>query len=337
MTTAVLDTGAARHPAGRPDTTRRAVGVASAALGGAAVALQSRTNGDLSIHLRDGLAAATISFGTGLLLLLIAVPATRRGRLGLAGVRAALRARTLRPWHCLGGVCGAGLVLTQSMTVAVIGVAGFTAAMVAGQSGGGLLADRLGAGSAGPQPFTLARVAGAALAVAAVLVAVADRLTSPTSLGLVLLPVLAGAGIAWQQAVNGRVRAAAGSAATAAFISFLAGTAALLPAFGIDVWIRGVPTGRLPNQPWLYLGGALGVLVITLSAAMVRHTGVLLLGLGMIAGQLLGAVVIDVVAPAGAGPTPLTLTGAGMTLLAVLIAAVGRAQPAMDRPDGSHR
>ena len=61
---------------------------------------------------------------------------------------------------------------------------------------------------------------------------------------------------------------------------------------------------------------------IGIAAAVVRFIGVLLLTLSMIAGQVIGAVAIDAVAPGGAGtPTASTLAGAALTLVAVGIAA----------------
>ena len=78
----------------------------------------------------------------------------------------------------------------------------------------------------------------------------------------------------------------------------------------------------LPTEPWLYLGGSIGVVFIAIAAAVVRYTGVLLLGLSMVAGQLVGALGIDMLAPGGSGrPNTLTLIGVALTLIAVVIAA----------------
>ena len=137
------------------------------------------------------------------------------------------------------------------------------------------------------------------------------------------LPLLAGVGIAWQQAVNGRVRAAADSALTATLVNFFVGTVTLLVAFAIDIAIRGLPSGHLPTQPWLYLGGPIGIVFIAIAAAVVRFTGVLLLGLATIAGQIVGAVLLDLVLPTAAShPGVNTLLGAALTMVAVLVAAL---------------
>ncbi|WP_431873814.1 DMT family transporter [Micromonospora marina] len=303
---------------------RRVAGVGLATASGVMVAVQSRINGELGVRLADGIAAAVVSFGVGLLILLVLVPATPGGRRGLAALRGALRTGTLRPWQCLGGVCGAFLVATQGLTIGALGVAVFTVAVVAGQSGSSLLVDRAGIGPTGRQPVTPNRLIGAMLTVLAVLLAVGDRLGDPDALALALLPLAAGVGIAWQQAVNGRVRAASGSAMTATLVNFTVGTAALLVTFAVDLAVRGRPAGAFPDEPWLYLGGPLGIVFIALAAALVRFTGVLLLGLATIAGQIVGAVLLDLVLPTAASHPGLdTLLGAALTMVAVLVAAFG--------------
>nr|WP_041799173.1 DMT family transporter [Micromonospora aurantiaca] len=305
-------------------TGRRVAGVGLATASGVMVAVQSRINGELGVRLADGIAAAVVSFGVGLLILLVLVPATPGGRRGLAALRGALRSGALRPWQCLGGVCGAFLVATQGLTIGALGVAVFTVAVVAGQSGSSLLVDRAGIGPAGRQPVTPNRLIGAVLTVLAVLLAVGDRLGDPHALALALLPLAAGVGIAWQQAVNGRVRAAAGSAMTATLVNFTVGTVALLVTFAVDLAVRGRPAGAFPDEPWLYLGGPLGIVFIALAAALVRFTGVLLLGLATIAGQIVGAVLLDLLLPTAASHPGLdTLLGAALTLVAVLVAAFG--------------
>nr|WP_239098208.1 DMT family transporter [Micromonospora qiuiae] len=303
---------------------RRAAAVGLATIGGIAVAVQSRINGELGARLGDGLAAAVVSFGLGLLVLSVLVPATRGGRRGLRALRDALTSGALRPWQCLGGACGAFLVFTQGTTVGALGVAVFTVAVVAGQSGSSLAVDRAGIGSGGRQPVTAARLGAAALTVVAVLLAVGDRLSQPAAVGLAVLPLLAGVGVAWQQAVNGRVRMLSGSTLTATLVNFTVGTVVLLAAFAASLALRGGPPGSLPSEPWLYLGGLIGVAFIAVAAAVVHLTGVLLLGLATIAGQVIGAVLLDELLPTAASrPDLTTLLGALLTLVAVTIAALG--------------
>ncbi|WP_246868877.1 DMT family transporter [Saccharopolyspora sp. ASAGF58] len=168
--------------------------------------------------------------------------------------------------------------------------------------------------------MTPARLFGAGLALVAVVIAVSTQLGSGRASWLVLLPALAGIGLGLQAAVNGRMKQAVDSTVFAAMFNFGVGMTAVALAFAVEVVLRGLPP--LPADAWLYTGGFLGTLVIGGSVALVRFTGVLVLSLGMIAGQLVGALLLDVFAPAGAGISTSTFLGVLLTLVAVGVAAM---------------
>ncbi len=298
-----------------------------AALGtGTLLAVQSRINGELADRMGDGLTAALISFSTGLLVLLVLVLALPVGRRGVRRVREALGGGQLSWWHCTGGVCGAVFVLSQGLTITSLGVAVFTVAVVTGQAASSLAVDRAGLGSDGPRPLSRNRITGAVLAVAAVMIAVSDRFEQPSLLWLAALPLLAGIGMGWQQAANGIVRARAGSALPTAMINFLVGTLALTAVLVVRLLVGGAEI-TFPGEPWLYVGGLLGTVAIGAAAALVSTTGVLLFGLGQVAGQLIGALLLDLVVPAaGDHLSTATVVGTLLTVAAVGIAALpGRA------------
>jgi bacterial/archaeal transporter family-2 protein len=291
-------------------------------VGGAFLAVQGRLNGELGHVFGDGFLAALVSFGGGFALLLLGVPTTAAGRAGLGRLRSSLREGRIRWWQCVGGACGAFFVATQGLTVAVLGVAVFTVAAVGAQAVSSLLVDRAGVGPAGRVALTWPRVAGAALAVVAVAVAVADEFGDPSALWLALLPALGGFGLGWQQAVNGLVREAARSTRVTTLVNFGTGTAVLLVVCAVDVAIRGLPTAA-PSEPWFYAGGALGVCTIGSAVLAVRRLGVLLVGLCQVAGQLVGALALDLTAPAAGGQvSAFALAGTALTLLAVVVAAL---------------
>jgi transporter family-2 protein len=290
--------------------------VLAAFIGGLGGAAQSRINGALAGHLHDGVAAALVNNTTALLMVSVAMAASPAARTALR--RALPR---LRPWECVGGVCGALYVASQGISVGALGLAAFTVAIVAGQSGGGLVVDRAGIAPGGRRPVNRARILGAVLTVGAVVLAVSGRLRAGAALGLAVLPLAAGAAQALQGAVNGRVRQAAGAVLPAVFVNAAVGTAALVVAWGVSLAVRGWPTGALPHQPWLYLGGAIGIGFIAIGVAVVRRIGVLLLGLAIVAGQLSGALALDLVAPGPAGrPGPTEILGTLLTLVAVAVA-----------------
>ncbi len=289
---------------------------------GAGVALQSRINGELGRQLGDGFTAATISFGSGLLILVVALAVAPAGRRGLRRVADSLRGHELRWWYVCGGAAGAFLVLSQGLTAAVLGVALFTVSTVAGQTVSGLILDRVGIGAGGRRPLTLARVLGAVLALVAVTWAVSAQLGGGAPVWMMALPLAAGLGVGWQQAVNGQVRLVARSALTATFINFVVGTSVLVVLTFIHWGLVGLPKA-LPTEPWLYLGGAIGCLFIAGTALLVRITGVLVLGLATIAGQLVTAVLLDALLPGSAQPVAAsTVAGTLLALVAVAVASI---------------
>lgn len=293
---------------------------------GAVVPVQSRINGELGAQLEDPVLAAAMSFGGGLVVMVVvalALPRVRRGVLRLPG---AVRRRELPPAYLLAGTIGAVLVLTQSAVVAVIGVAVFTVAVVAGQTLSGLLTDAIGfAQDVRRRPTTL-RLAGAGLVLVAVVLAASSSFTGEQPwqelLLPALLPLVAGLLTGFQHAANARVGAVGGSPLTATVMNFVAGSAALVVA--VLVRGHGLPA-ELPGEWWLYTGGLYGIVFIAGSAAIVPRTGVLVLGLGSIAGQLIGSLALDVFAPvAGASVSPTTVAGTLLALVAISLTSLPR-------------
>jgi bacterial/archaeal transporter family-2 protein len=291
---------------------------------GIGLAGQARLNGELGARLGDGVGATLASTTVGLVLLLAVIPVLPVGRRGLRLVHTAVRAKELRWWQLLGGVAGAGFVASQGTTISSLGVAAFTVAAVGGTAVGSLAADRFGLGPSGRHPVTPARMGGGAACVVAV--AVAGR-GSPGGHGasvLVLLPLVAGAAVAVQSALNGRVGAVAGSPWPATLVNFVVATLTLTIALTVRLVFRGSPAGRLPAEPLLYLAGLIGIGVIVVATLAVRHIGVLVFGLASVAGQLLGAVLLDVLTP-GPRPAPTTYAGAAITFAALALASRRRA------------
>ncbi|WP_256728847.1 DMT family transporter [Microbacterium oleivorans] len=298
-----------------------AAAVAGAVLVGVLTAVQARINGALGAAVGDGLVAAVISFGSGLILIVAITVAVPSGRAGLRRLRDGI-GRGIPAWMLLGGLAGAVTVATQGLTVASIGVALFTVGLVAGQTSGGLALDRVGYGPAGVVAVTPPRLVGGLLAVAGVVLCALGPRGEPAAWWMLVLPLVAGAGIAWQQATNGRLRQAIGSPLAATVVNFTGGTVILGLAAAVSMVINGTPAA-MPSEPWMYLGGATGVVYIVMSAALVRRTGVLLLGLGSVVGLLCASIVLDVIAPAPAGPTLIAAAGAAVVaLIGVVIAVV---------------
>lgn len=305
---------------------------------GALTALQSRVNGELASVTQSGLQAAIVSFGTGWVLLTVILIASPRVRRGLGSVREALRSGALRWWQVVGGLLGGFFVAVQSATVPLIGVAVFTVAVVAGQVSNSIVVDRLGLGPAGRQAVTPTRIVSAVLAVTAVAVAVSDRLVGGVegSTLAVAAALIAGLAIAVQQAINGRVGAAARNAWTAAWVNFTLGTLMLGAALGIAWGLTEYDPGALPPGPWwLYVGGTIGVLFIAAAAWVVQRLGVLLFALLTITGQLTGALLLDWFAPADGVTFHATLiVGVLLAGVAVAVGSMSSWAPRLRRSTG---
>lgn len=303
---------------------------------GMAIPAQGRVNAALTTEIGDPVLAATISFSVGTLIMMLVSFGTARGRRGLKRVAPAVRDGRIRWWYFLAGCAGGYFVLTQTLTIGLIGVAVFTVAVVTGQTVGGLLWDRIGLGPAGAMRLNAFRVGGAVLTVLAVLWAVSPQLTAEGHgaawLALVLLPLSAGFVQSGQQAINGRHSAAYGGPAPGTLFNFLAGTLFLLLIWAVKALLTGVDPALSPTW-WHYLGGPLGIIFIALGALLVTQVGVLIAAMGMIAGQLLGSLLLDVLLPTpGSLVTTATVLGTVLTLLAVILASLpdimrGRPKP----------
>jgi transporter family-2 protein len=112
----------------------------------------------------------------------------------------------------------------------------------------------------------------------------------------------------------------------AALVNFTVGLIALVVVMVVSLTVGGHDWAVPPSvvhHGWLYLGGPLGVVFVVSAAWSVRALGVLLFSLVVIAGQLIGAVALDVVAPTpGSQVTAGVLIGVGLTAAAVGLAAL---------------
>ncbi|GAB3249087.1 DMT family transporter [Arthrobacter pigmenti] len=305
-------------------------------LGGAMLPLQGRINGALAIRIDDTITASLVSFYTGLLVMLLITLILPRGRAGFRQIVPTLRERRVPRWYLLAGISGGYFVLMQAGTISVLGVAVFTVAVVAGQSLSSLLVDRIGIGPGGRRRITFPRLGGAVLTLTSVVVALSPRFgagsDSAALILLVLLPLLAGLFSSAQHAMNGSAAVAYGTPITATTLNFMLGAAVLTIIWVGRLWIFG-GTLTLPDEWWYYLGGPLGTIFVGMTTLLVRTMGILLASLGMIAGQLLGSLALDIFVPtAGTVIAPATVVGTLLTLGAVVFATLPWRRPVHIRP-----
>ncbi|MGA8112642.1 MAG: DMT family transporter [Actinocatenispora sp.] len=298
------------------------VALAVAVVGGVGSAVQGVVNGGLAERVGTPVVAALISNGVGTTLLLL-------GACTFPSVRAGLRrlpGSGLRWWQYLGGVCGALFVAGSALTVPILGVALVTVVLVCGTSLGGILTDRIGLGPTGRLPVTPVRLISALAAVAAVGIAQLGRPVGQVALGLVVFVLVLGLGLSVQSALNGRLMQTARNVGSASLVNALVGTTVLVVATGVFGAAGRLPVTGLTGDWWLYLGGVLSLVVVGANLLSVRSLGVLRTGLAFVAGQLVGALVLDAVVPGQVRPTGWLIVGVLLTLGAVLLSGVATAR-----------
>ena len=244
----------------------------------------------------------------------------------LPRARARLRALGRPPvWHFLGGLGGAALVLVSATAVPEVGVALLTVALVSGSTGGSLPVDAAGLGPAGRRAVTPPRVAGVLLAIGATVI---SALGARGDIDVLLLALAFGTGglMALQAAANGQLARATGEPWAASLVNVAVGFTVL--GLVAVVTLATTALNPMPGNPLLYAGGLLGAFVVVVGATAVQTLGVLRLGLAMVAGQMAGALIVDLVAPAPGEPvTAATVVGVALTMVAVAISGRGQPRP----------
>jgi transporter family-2 protein len=296
-----------------------------AALSGVMIALQARANGELSHRLNNGLEAALVSFGSGLIIIsAIAIfnPAIKEG---IRNLRASIEKKEIARWKLLAGALGGSFVAIQTNIVPLIGVAIYSVASIAGQTAVSLIVDRIGLTGGGKKLISPRRVAAAVLTVLAVFVSVFDRIDAKNlSMVAVILGCIAGAVVGVQRALNGQINEYSHQSFTTSLLNFITGTS-----FLVLLIIGGIVVGKielvaLPAGPWwIYTGGVIGVIYIAFTSTIVQHLGVLTFTLFSVGGQLVGSLIIDLVSPTdGVHVSAYLVSGIVMTYLGVIAGGV---------------
>jgi len=305
------------------------VALALALVAGAALSLQAFVNGRLAGSLDSALLAGTVNNAVGLAALLAVAVAT--GALPRAR-RAVARAGRPRLWQLVAGANGALFIVVSATAAPEVGIALLTVALVCGQMGGGVLVDRFGLTPAGRRDLTRARILAVALTVAAVALAALGARGEPRFV-LLALAVVAGAGIAVQQAAVAHVTRITGEPVVAGAVNFLMGAVVVT---GVAALLADGPARgwSAPLPEWA--GGLLGATVTVLLARVVAVLGALRVVLAVVAGQSVGGLAIDLVAPVP-GEAVRAGTVVGVALAIAAVAVSGRGAPAAPRPAAAGR
>ena len=296
-----------------------------AALSGAMIALQARANGELSHRLDNGLQAALVSFGSGLIIIFVITLFNTKIKEGIKKLRRSVANKEIARWKLFAGALGGSFVAIQTQIVPLIGVAIYSVASIAGQTAMSLIVDRIGLTGGGKKLISPRRVLAAFLTVLAVLVSVWDRIdANDLSMLAVTAGGIAGAIVGIQRALNGQINEHSQQSFTTSLLNFITGTSFLL-----ILIIAGLILGRnelspLPSGPWwIYTGGVIGVIYIAFTSTIVQHLGVLTFTLFSVGGQLVGSLIIDLVSPTeGVSVSAYLVTGIVMTYAGVVAGGV---------------
>ncbi len=300
-----------------------------AALSGFMIALQARANGELSHRLDNGLQAALVSFGSGLIIIAVIALFNPSIKEGVRTLRGAVRTKAIPTWTLFAGMLGGSFVAVQTQIVPLIGVAIYSVASIAGQSAISLVVDRIGLTGGGKKKITPRRITAAFVTVFAVFISVADRLDGRNlSIAAVLLGVLAGAIVGVQRALNGQINEHSHQSFTTSLLNFAMGTTFLLILLIATMIIGGMKLSPLPAGPWwIYTGGVIGVIYIAFTSTIVQHLGVLTFTLISVGGQLVGSLLIDLFSPTdGVQVSVYLVSGIVLTYLGVLVGGVRNSQ-----------
>jgi transporter family-2 protein len=296
-----------------------------AALSGAMIALQARANGELSHRLDNGLQAALVSFGSGLIIIFVITLFNTKIKEGIKKLRRSVANKEIARWKLFAGALGGSFVAIQTQIVPLIGVAIYSVASIAGQTAMSLIVDRIGLTGGGKKLISPRRVLAAFLTVLAVLVSVWDRIdANDLSMLAVTAGGIAGAIVGIQRALNGQINEHSQQSFTTSLLNFITGSSFLL-----ILIIAGLILGRnelspLPSGPWwIYTGGVIGVIYIAFTSTIVQHLGVLTFTLFSVGGQLVGSLIIDLVSPTeGVSVSAYLVTGIVMTYAGVVAGGV---------------
>jgi transporter family-2 protein len=296
-----------------------------AALSGAMIALQARANGELSHRLNNGLQAALVSFGSGLIIIFVITLFNTKIKAGIKNLRQAVANKEIARWKLFAGALGGSFVAIQTQIVPLIGVAIYSVASIAGQTAMSLIVDRIGLTGGGKKLISPRRVLAAFLTVFAVLVSVWDRIDANNlSMLAVTAGGIAGAIVGIQRALNGQINEYSKQSFTTSLLNFMTGTAFLLILIITGLILGKNELSPLPSGPWwIYTGGVIGVIYIAFTSTIVQHLGVLTFTLFSVGGQLVGSLIIDLVSPtAGVSVSAYLITGIVMTYAGVVAGGV---------------
>ena len=199
--------------------------------------------------------------------------------------------RHAAPWMFLGGVIGAGTVVLNNMAFGGVGVTAIVGLGLLGQSVTSLFMDQFGLLGAAKVPFSARKLPGLAAVLAGALTMVLPL--SGANLAAVLMALATGLTIVTARTVNARLadRQGAIRATVMNYVTGLTTSCVMLLLLG-----RGEPMlqgFRLSGNWFMYLAGALGVVLTVILNVTVSRVSAFALTLLQLTGQIFTGLLLD--------------------------------------------
>lgn len=268
---------------------------------GLGIPIQTAINSRLRSYVLSPFVASFISFLVGTIFLSIVTLLTKHTLLIPAEVF------TASPWWLwAGGLLGVIGLTGNILLFPKLGGVQTVILPILGQILASMMIDHFGLFGSPVIPFSLIRALGVLLLILGMFAVIAlpgylrkrkgqvPEVTESGRLPFQLFGILAGAMMATQSAINGRLGAVLESPIHAAFISFLVGVILL---FIITLILRQLSQVKLAfgkNKPkWIWLGGIIGSFFVLTMAALVPILGTGLVVVIVLFGQLVCSIAID--------------------------------------------
>jgi transporter family-2 protein len=263
--------------------------------------IQASMSSRLSRYSKTPLTASFIAFALGSFVLLIinfiVEPSWLKGAVTLSA-----------PLYVIvgGAIAGVGFNIANIILFSKLGASLTTLLTVSGQMLLGIIIDHAGLFGIASQPITINRILGVTIMIIAIfvsqkrnknnLISAIKPNIDKQSVFWMFLGVVAGFLPPLQTAINSKLRLASGSLFTASFISFFVGMLLLiiillLTEHRLSIPIFDEKRHRIPR--WLYLGGIIGVAVVSGNIILLPILGSVLTTMVFLFGQITMAFIID--------------------------------------------
>jgi len=261
-----------------------------AIISGLCMSFQSPANATLSRY-TGNLQATCVSFGTGMLCVAVLMLTMGDGNLS--------KITDASWWQLLGGTYGIYIVLVLTYAMPRLGAALTSTILTLGQITTGMILDTFGLLQLPKVPLAPARVAGALIVLAGIILVYIGKKKQEHGKGqrknnalIIVLAALAGVAGAIQAPTNNALSMHVGRL-EASFVSFTVGFLCILTITLIKTKGHILQDKKEGMKLWMLSGGPFGAAVVMINLFLVAQLGAIVLQITTMFGQLIGGMLID--------------------------------------------